>query len=101
MTPPAAAGLSTNTIFYNVTLAVAMVVVVGRFFVVVPVLALAGSLVAKRRVPPSLGTLPTTGGLWVGLLFGVIVIVGGLTYMPALALGPFVEHMSMLRGTAF
>jgi potassium-transporting ATPase potassium-binding subunit len=93
------AGLSTNTTFYNVTLAVAMVV--GRFFVIVPVLALAGSLVAKRRVPPSLGTLPTTGGLWVGLLFGVIVIVGGLTYMPALALGPFVEHVSMLHGTAF
>jgi K+-transporting ATPase ATPase A chain len=93
------AGLSTNTPFYNVTLALAMVI--GRFFVVVPVLALAGSLVAKRRIPPSLGTLPTTGPLWVGLLLGVIVIVGGLTYLPALALGPAAEHMSMIRGMTY
>jgi potassium-transporting ATPase potassium-binding subunit len=93
------AGLSTNTRFYNVTLALAMIM--GRFFVVVPVLALAGSLAAKRLVPVSAGTLPTTGPLWVGLLLGVIVIVGGLSYLPALALGPIAEHMSMIRGLSF
>jgi K+-transporting ATPase ATPase A chain len=93
------AGLSTNTEFYNLTLALAMAI--GRFMVVVPVLALAGSLVTGRRVAPSVGTLPTTGGLWVGLLLGVIVIVGGLTYFPALALGPVAEQMAMLHGTTF
>jgi K+-transporting ATPase ATPase A chain len=93
------AGLSANTRFYNLTLALAMVV--GRFFVIVPVLALAGSLATKRRVPLSLGTLPTTGPLWVGLLLGVIVIVGGLSYLPALALGPVAEQMSLMQGTSF
>lgn len=93
------AGLTTNTPFYNLTLALAMVV--GRFLVVVPVLALAGSFATKRRVAASDGTLPTTGALWVGLLLGVIVIVGGLTYFPALALGPIAEHMAMLGGTTF
>jgi K+-transporting ATPase ATPase A chain len=93
------AGLSTNTPFYNLTLALAMLA--GRFLVIVPVLALAGSLATKRRVAASLGTLPTTGALWVGLLLGVIVIVGGLTYFPALALGPIAEHMAMLRGASF
>ena len=93
------AGLTTNTLFYNLTLALAMAV--GRFMVIVPVLALAGSLAKGRRVAVSLGTLPTTGGLWVGLLLGVIVIVGGLTYFPALALGPLAEHVAMLHGTVF
>jgi K+-transporting ATPase ATPase A chain len=93
------AGLWANTRFYNLTLALAMTI--GRFFVVVPVLALAGSLAGKRRVPVSAGTLPTTGALWGGLLLGVIVIVGGLSYLPALALGPVAEQVSMLRGTAF
>ena len=93
------AGLSTNTPFYNLTLAAAMAV--GRFMVVVPVLALAGSLATRRRVAASHGTFPTTGGFWVGLLLGVIVIVGGLTYLPALALGPVAEHLAMLRGMAF
>ncbi len=93
------AGLTTNTPFYNLTLALAMVV--GRFLVVVPVLALAGSFATKRRVAASDGTLPTTGALWVGLLLGVIVIVGGLTYFPALALGPIAEHMAVLGGTTF
>jgi K+-transporting ATPase ATPase A chain len=93
------AGLSTNTSFYNLTLALAMII--GRFFVIVPVLALAGSLAAKRRVPLSAGTLPTTGPLWVGLLLGVIVIVGGLSYLPALALGPVAEQMSMVHGITF
>jgi K+-transporting ATPase ATPase A chain len=93
------AGLSTNAPFYNLTLALAMVV--GRFAVAVPVIALAGSLSAKRRAAPSLGTLPTTGTIWVGLLLGVIVIVGGMTYFPALALGPAAEHFAMLRGASF
>jgi K+-transporting ATPase ATPase A chain len=93
------AGLSANTGFYNLTLAVAMAV--GRFCVVVPVLALAGSLAGKRRVPVSAGTLPTTGPLWIGLLLGVIVIVGGLSYLPALALGPVAEQMSMAGGARF
>lgn len=93
------AGLSTNTPFYNLTLALAMAI--GRFCVVVPVLALAGSLAGKRLVPASVGTLPTTGALWVGLLLGVIVIVGGLSYLPALALGPVAEQLAMLHGAAF
>ena len=93
------AGLTTNSPFYNLTLALAMAM--GRFLVIVPVLALAGSLATKRRVADSNGTLPTTGGLWVGLLVGVIVIVGGLTYLPALALGPVAEHIAMLHGTVF
>ena len=93
------AGLSTNTGFYNLTLALAMII--GRFFVIVPVLALAGSLATKRRVPLSVGTLPTTGVLWIGLLLGVIVIVGGLSYLPALALGPVAEQMSMIHGATF
>ena len=92
-------GLSTNTTFYNLTLAFGMAV--GRFAVIVPVLALAGSLAAGRRVAVSNGTLPTTGGTWVVLLLGVIVIVGGLTYLPAVALGPIAEHLAMLRGTTF
>ncbi|HEY2133601.1 MAG TPA: potassium-transporting ATPase subunit KdpA [Acetobacteraceae bacterium] len=93
------AGLSTNTPFYNLTLALAMAV--GRFLVAVPVIALAGSLATKRRIADSLGTLPTTGTVWIGLLLGVIVIVGGLTYLPALALGPVAEHFAMLRGTVY
>jgi K+-transporting ATPase ATPase A chain len=93
------AGLSTNTPFYNLTLTLAMTV--GRFMVVVPVLALAGSLATKRRIAASNGTLPTTGALWVGLLLGVIVILGGLTYFPALALGPVAEHMAMMHGATF
>jgi K+-transporting ATPase ATPase A chain len=74
---------------------------VGRFLVIVPVLALAGSLATRRRMEASHGTLPTTGPLWVGLLIGVIVIVGGLTYLPAMALGPFAEQMAMRGGTMF
>jgi K+-transporting ATPase ATPase A chain len=93
------AGLAANTPFYNLTLALAMAI--GRFLVAVPVIALAGSLATKRRVAPSLGTLPTTGPVWIGLLLGVIVIVGGLTYFPALALGPVAEHMALLRGATF
>ena len=93
------AGLSANTLFYNVTGAVAMFV--GRFFMIVPAMAIAGSLAAKKTVPASAGTFPTTGGLFVGLVVGVIVVVGGLTFFPALALGPVVEHLAMTAGTVF
>jgi K+-transporting ATPase ATPase A chain len=93
------AGLTGNTFFYNLTGAVAMLV--GRFWMIIPAMAIAGSLAAKKSVPPSVGTFPTTGGLFVGLVVGVIVIVGGLTFFPALALGPIVEHLAMNAGTLF
>ena len=83
-------GLTGNTPWYNMTLGIAMLM--GRFLVIVPALAIAGSLAAKKTVPASAGTFPTDGGLFVGLLVGVILIVGGLTFFPALALGPIVEH---------
>jgi K+-transporting ATPase ATPase A chain len=93
------AGLTGNTFFYNLTLASSMFV--GRFFMIVPAMALAGSLAAKKSIPPSAGTLPTTGGLFVGLVVGVILIIGGLTFFPALALGPIVEHLAMNANTLF
>jgi K+-transporting ATPase ATPase A chain len=93
------AGLSANTMFYNPTLAAAMFI--GRFLMIVPMLAVAGSLAAKKIVPPSAGTFPTDGPLFVGLVVGVILIVGGLTYFPALALGPIVEHFAMLSHTLY
>jgi K+-transporting ATPase ATPase A chain len=93
------AGLSGNTLWYNVTGAIAMLV--GRFWMIIPAMAIAGSLAAKKTVPPSSGTFPTTSGLFVGLVVGVIVIVGGLTFFPALALGPIVEHLAMVGGTLF
>jgi K+-transporting ATPase ATPase A chain len=93
------AGLNANTPFYNITIGLSMLI--GRFAVIVPMMAIAGSLAAKKIVPPSSGTFPTTGGLWVGLLIGVILIVGGLTYFPALALGPVVEHLAMNAGNLF
>ncbi|MGB6753836.1 MAG: potassium-transporting ATPase subunit KdpA [Xanthobacteraceae bacterium] len=93
------AGLSANTLFYNVTGAIAMGV--GRFWMIIPTMAIAGSLAAKKTVPASAGTFPTTGGLFVGLVVGVIVIVGGLTFFPALALGPIVEQLAMNAGTLF
>ena len=73
----------------------------GRFFVIIPVLAIAGSLAAKRQVPAGPGSFPTTGPLWVGLLIGVILIVGGLTFLPSLALGPIADHLAMVSGTLF
>ena len=73
----------------------------GRFAMMVPILAIAGSMAAKRRVAPSLGTFPTTGGIWVGLLIGVILIVGALTFFPALALGPIVDELLMNAGKVF
>jgi K+-transporting ATPase ATPase A chain len=93
------AGLTANSPFYNTTLGVAMLI--GRFAMIVPMLAVAGALAAKKIVPPSAGTFPTTGPLWVGLLIGVILIMGGLTYFPAVALGPVVEHLAMNAGNLF
>ncbi len=93
------AGISANSPFYNLTLALAMFV--GRFLFIVPVMAIAGSLAAKKRVPPSAGTFPTNGGLFVGLLIGVVLIVGALTFFPALALGPIVEQLLMNAGKLF
>jgi len=93
------AGLSANTPWYDVTLGIAMLM--GRFLVIIPALALAGSLVGKKIAPAGAGTLPTHGPLFIGMLVGVIVVVGGLTFLPALALGPIVEHLAMLAGTTF
>ena len=92
------AGLSGNT-FWDITMGIGMMI--GRFFVIVPALAIAGSLAAKKTVPASSGTFPTTGPLFVGLVVGVILIVGGLVFFPALALGPIVEHLAMLAGTTY
>ena len=93
------AGLSANTPWFNTTLGIAMLL--GRFAYIVPVMAIAGSLAAKTRVPPSSGTFPTDGPLFVGLLVGIILIMGGLQFFPALALGPIVEHVLMLTGQTF
>jgi K+-transporting ATPase ATPase A chain len=93
------AGLTANTPFYNTTLGLAMFI--GRFLMIVPMLAVAGSLAAKRIVPASAGTFPTDGGLFVGLLIGVIAITGGLIYFPAVSLGPVVEQLAMKAGTLF
>ena len=93
------AGLSANTPYYNGLLGVAMWV--GRFFIIVPMLAIAGSLAAKKHTPESAGSFPTTGGLWVGLLVGIVLILGGLTFLPSLALGPIADHVSAVRGQLF
>ncbi|MER9329047.1 potassium-transporting ATPase subunit KdpA [Mesorhizobium sp. M0488] len=92
-------GLSGNTPWYNITLGLGMLM--GRFLVIIPALAIAGSLAAKKTVPASAGTFPTDGPLFVGLLVGVIVIVGGLTFFPALAVGPIVEHLAAIHGQTF
>ena len=93
------AGLTGNTLFYNLTGSFAMLL--GRYAMIVPILAIAGSMAAKRRVAESLGTFPTTGPIWVGLLIGVIVIVGALTFFPALALGPIVDQLLNNAGRLF
>jgi K+-transporting ATPase ATPase A chain len=93
------AGLTANTMFYNTTLGLAMFI--GRFLMIVPMLAIAGSLAAKKIVPQSAGTFPTDSGLFVGLLIGVILITGGLIFFPALALGPIVEHLAMNASQLF
>lgn len=92
-------GLSANTLWYNLTLGVTMFV--GRFFIIVPAMAIAGSLAAKKASPATAGTFPTTGLLFMGLLVGVILIVGGLTYFPALSLGPVVEQLMLAAHTTF
>ena len=93
------AGLTGNTLWYNTTGGLAMLI--GRYFVIIPAMAIAGSLVAKKVVPASPGTFPTHSGLFIGLLIGVILIVGGLTFFPALALGPIAEHLAMQAHNVF
>ena len=92
-------GLNANTMWYNTSTAVAQLL--GRFFMIIPVLAIAGSLAKKRIVPESVGTFPVTGGLFTGLLVATIVIVGALTFFPALSLGPILEHLLMAAGKSF
>lgn len=92
-------GLTGNTVWYNTTLGISMLL--GRFAYVVPVMAIAGSLAAKVKSPASAGTFPTDGPLFVGLLIGIILILGGLQFLPALVLGPIVEHFAMLAGQTF
>jgi len=93
------AGLDANTPWWNVTTGVAMLF--GRFWMILPVLAIAGSMVGKKIVPPSAGTFPTNGATFTALLVGVILIVGALTFFPALTLGPIVEHFLALEGRLF
>jgi K+-transporting ATPase ATPase A chain len=93
------AGLSANTLFYNATLGVDMFL--GRFFMLIPILGIAGSLARKKRIPASAGTFPVTGPLFTVLLVSVVVIVGALTFFPAFSLGPIVEHLLMKAGTLF
>jgi K+-transporting ATPase ATPase A chain len=93
------AGISANTLWYNTTIGIAMLV--GRFFMIIPMLAIAGNLARKKTVPPSLGTFPVTTPLFTTLLVSVIVIVGALTFFPALSLGPIVEHLLMKAGNTF
>ena len=93
------AGLNANTLWYNSTLATTMLF--GRFFMVIPVLAIAGSLVRKKHVPETSGTFPVTTPLFTGLLISVVLIVGALTFFPALSLGPILEHLLMYAGKTF
>ncbi|MES2495887.1 MAG: potassium-transporting ATPase subunit KdpA [Pseudomonadota bacterium] len=93
------AGLTAATPYYDGLLGVAMWI--GRFFVIIPMLAIAGSLAAKRHVPAGAGSFPTTGPLWIGLLVGIVLIVGGLTFLPSLALGPIADHLAMIDGRLF
>jgi K+-transporting ATPase ATPase A chain len=93
------AGLTASNSFWAGTLSVAMFL--GRFFIILPALAIAGSLAAKKHSPAGPGSFPTTGLLWVGLLAGLILILGGLTFLPSLALGPAADHLAMIRGQTF
>jgi len=93
------AGLSANTPYWNTTLGLSMLV--GRFLMIVPLLAIAGSMVKKKRVAASAGTFPTDTPLFAGLLIGIVVIVGALTYFPGVSLGPVVEHFLMNSGKTF
>jgi K+-transporting ATPase ATPase A chain len=93
------AGISANTPWYNLTIGLAMLI--GRFIFLIPMLAVAGSLAAKKKVPITSGTFPTHGPLFVGLLVGTVIIVAALTYFPAVSLGPIVEHYLMQGGKLF
>lgn len=93
------AGLTAGTPWYNGLLTIAMWI--GRFFIIVPALAIAGSLAAKKHTPETAGSFPTTGPLWIGLLVGIILIVGGLTFLPSLALGPVADHLAMVSSLLF
>jgi K+-transporting ATPase ATPase A chain len=93
------AGISANTPWYNTTLGLAMLL--GRFWMIIPALAIAGLLAGKKAAPPGPGTLPTNGPLFAGLLVGVIVIVGALTFLPVLSLGPVVEHFLAQSGRVY
>jgi K+-transporting ATPase ATPase A chain len=93
------AGLSADTPLLDYGLGIAMLL--GRFAFMIPVLAIAGSLAAKPKLAPSAGTFPTTGPLFIGLLMGVILIMGGLQFLPSLSLGPLAEHYSMMAGKTF
>jgi K+-transporting ATPase ATPase A chain len=90
------AGLGANTLFYNTALGIAMLL--GRYWIAIPALAIAGSLARKKIVPAGPGTLPTHTPLFIVMLIGVVLLVGVLTFIPALALGPFVEHLMMIGG---
>jgi len=92
-------GLTTNTPWYNIS--GAMTMLIGRFLMIIPMLAIAGNLAQKKYVPPSLGTFPVTTPLFTVLLIGVILIIGALTFFPALSLGPILEHLLMMAGKAF
>ena len=91
--------MNANTLWYNTTLAMAMLF--GRFFMVIPILAIAGNLARKSIVPESAGTFPVTAPLFTGLLISAILIVGALTFFPALSLGPILEHLLMHAGKTF
>ena len=93
------AGFSANTVWHNTFLGLAMML--GRFGYIIPILAIAGSLAAKKTAPPTAGTFPTHGALFVALLVATILIVGALTFLPVLALGPLAEHVSLLAGRTF
>jgi K+-transporting ATPase ATPase A chain len=93
------AGLNANTVFYNLTLGIGMLI--GRFGIIIPVLAIAGSMARKKITPTSSGTFHTDNGLFAALLIAVILIVGGLTFFPALSLGPVIEHLLLNKGITF
>jgi potassium-transporting ATPase potassium-binding subunit len=93
------AGISANTPWYNTT--IGMATLIGRFLMIVPILALAGSLAGKKLVPPGPGSFPVDGPIFVVLLIGTVLLIGALNFLPALALGPVVEHFLMLGGKLF
>jgi K+-transporting ATPase ATPase A chain len=93
------AGLNGNTVFYNIMLGVAMLI--GRFAIIIPVLAIAGSMAGKKTAPFSAGTFQTDNAMFVTMLVSIVIIVGALTFFPALSLGPLVEHLLMLAGRRF